>query len=61
LCLDYNLNYQSIEISLPKTDHSLDSYDVYYGMADKRIGIARLDLPKTLPPEGIAEKIDTTL
>ena len=38
-----------------------DRYDVYYGMADNRIGIARLDLPKILPPEGIADKIDTTL
>ena len=26
-----------------------DSFDVYYGMADNRIGVARLDLPKHLP------------
>ena len=26
-----------------------DRFDVYYGMADKRIGVARLDLPEILP------------
>ena len=26
-----------------------DRFDVYYGMADSRIGVARLDLPKYLP------------
>jgi beta-1,2-mannobiose phosphorylase / 1,2-beta-oligomannan phosphorylase len=26
-------------------------FDVYYGMADDRIGVARLDLPAHLPPE----------
>jgi predicted GH43/DUF377 family glycosyl hydrolase len=26
-----------------------DRYDVYYGMADSRIGVARLDLPNELP------------
>jgi beta-1,2-mannobiose phosphorylase / 1,2-beta-oligomannan phosphorylase len=26
-----------------------DRFDVYYGMADKRIGVARLDLPDVLP------------
>ena len=26
-----------------------DRFDVYYGMADSRIGVARLDLPKHLP------------
>ena len=30
-------------------------FDVYYGMADKRIGVARLDLPDILPPEGLAD------
>jgi predicted GH43/DUF377 family glycosyl hydrolase len=30
-------------------------FDVYYGMADKRIGVARLDLPDVLPPEGVAD------
>lgn len=32
-----------------------DRFDVYYGMADNRIGVARLDLPKTLPSEGVAD------
>ena len=27
-----------------------DRFDVYYGMADNRIGVARLDVPATLPP-----------
>ncbi len=26
-----------------------DRFDVYYGMADDRIGVARLDIPETLP------------
>ena len=29
-------------------------FDVYYGMADNRIGVARLDMPDFLPPEGVA-------
>jgi predicted GH43/DUF377 family glycosyl hydrolase len=29
-------------------------FDVYYGMADSRIGVARLDLPNDLPPGGVA-------
>jgi predicted GH43/DUF377 family glycosyl hydrolase len=28
---------------------SPDRFDIYYGMADDRIGVARLDLPETLP------------
>ena len=28
---------------------SPDRFDVYYGMADQRIGVARLDVPETLP------------
>jgi predicted GH43/DUF377 family glycosyl hydrolase len=28
---------------------SPDRFDVYYGMADSRIGVARLDLPDRLP------------
>ncbi len=28
---------------------------VYYGMADYRIGVARLDVPDVLPPEGVAD------
>lgn len=35
-----------------------DRFDVYYGMADNRIGVARLDLPDILPPEGIADNPD---
>jgi predicted GH43/DUF377 family glycosyl hydrolase len=31
-----------------------DRFDVYYGMADDRIGVARLDLPETLPLGGLA-------
>ena len=30
-------------------------FDVYYGMADSRIGVARLDLPEILPPGGAAD------
>jgi predicted GH43/DUF377 family glycosyl hydrolase len=29
-----------------------DRFDVYYGMADNRIGVARLDLPEVLPAGG---------
>jgi predicted GH43/DUF377 family glycosyl hydrolase len=31
-----------------------DRFDVYYGMADNRIGVARLDLPDTLPTRGVS-------
>jgi beta-1,2-mannobiose phosphorylase / 1,2-beta-oligomannan phosphorylase len=31
-----------------------DRFDVYYGMADTRIGVARLDLPQSLPSGGVA-------
>ncbi len=34
---------------------SPDRFDVYYGMADNRIGVARLDVPDFLPPEGVAD------
>jgi predicted GH43/DUF377 family glycosyl hydrolase len=30
-------------------------FDVYYGMADSRIGVARLDVPESLPPGGVAD------
>jgi len=33
---------------------SPDRYDIYYGMADSRIGVARLHLPDGLPPAGVA-------
>lgn len=32
-----------------------ECFDVYYGMADSRIGVARLVLPEHLPPEGCAD------
>jgi predicted GH43/DUF377 family glycosyl hydrolase len=34
---------------------SPDRFDVYYGMADNRIGVARLDLPDFLPLQGCAD------
>jgi predicted GH43/DUF377 family glycosyl hydrolase len=34
---------------------SPDRFDVYYGMADNRIGVARLDLPDSLPKQGGAD------
>ncbi|MGD0616461.1 MAG: glycosidase [Bryobacteraceae bacterium] len=33
---------------------SPDRFDVYYGMADDRIGVARLDMPASLPLEGVS-------
>ena len=35
-----------------------DRFDVYYGMADNRIGVARLDVPELLPPGGIADALE---
>jgi len=32
-----------------------DRFDVYYGMADNRIGVARLDMPDFLPQGGVAD------
>jgi predicted GH43/DUF377 family glycosyl hydrolase len=32
-----------------------DRLDVYYGMADSRIGVARLDLPEQIPAEAVAD------
>ena len=34
---------------------SPDRFDIYYGMADSRIGVARLDVPDVLPPGGVAD------
>ena len=34
---------------------SPDRFDVYYGMADDRIGVARLDLPEDLPTGALAD------
>lgn len=33
-------------------------FDVYYGMTDNQIGMARLDLPDVLPPDGMADSLD---
>jgi len=35
-----------------------DRFDVYYGMADSRIGVARLDVPEHLPPGAPADAAD---
>ncbi|RQV95086.1 glycosidase [bacterium] len=35
---------------------SPDRFDVYFGMADNRIGVARLDMPEYLPPGALADK-----
>lgn len=32
-----------------------DRFDVYYGMADYRIGVARFDMPDVLPPGGATD------
>jgi predicted GH43/DUF377 family glycosyl hydrolase len=34
---------------------SPDRFDVYYGMADNRIGVARLDVPLRLPADGLKD------
>jgi predicted GH43/DUF377 family glycosyl hydrolase len=34
---------------------SPDRFDVYYGMADNRIGVARLGVPELLPHSGVAD------
>jgi len=38
-----------------------DRFDVYYGMADNRIGVARLDVPELLPPGRIADAREGTV
>ena len=35
-----------------------DRFDVYYGMADDRIGVARLDLPEDLPTGARADSLE---
>jgi beta-1,2-mannobiose phosphorylase / 1,2-beta-oligomannan phosphorylase len=35
-----------------------DRFDVYYGMADDRIGVARLDVPDSLPEGGVADSTE---
>jgi predicted GH43/DUF377 family glycosyl hydrolase len=34
---------------------SSERFDIYYGMADYRIGVARLEVPDVLPPESVAD------
>jgi predicted GH43/DUF377 family glycosyl hydrolase len=38
-----------------------DRFDVYYGMADNRIGVARLDMPAILPPGGATDPTEATV
>jgi Predicted glycosylase len=40
---------------------SPDRFDVYYGMADDRIGVARLDVPDLLPPGAVADPPGATV
>ena len=35
-----------------------DRFDVYYGMADSRIGVARLDVPDFLPVGGVSDPLE---
>lgn len=37
---------------------SPERLDIYYGMADYRIGVARLDVPDVLPPGGVADPLE---
>jgi predicted GH43/DUF377 family glycosyl hydrolase len=36
-------------------------FDVYYGMADNRIGVARLDVPEHLPTAGLADRPESKI
>jgi len=38
-----------------------DRFDVYYGMADSRIGVARLDLPEQIPAGATADAPEATV
>lgn len=40
---------------------TLDRFDVYYGMADDRIGVARLEMPEQLPPGISADPPEATV
>ena len=35
-----------------------DRFDIYYGMADNRIGVARLDVAEVLPPGRIVDQLE---
>jgi predicted GH43/DUF377 family glycosyl hydrolase len=36
-----------------------DRFDIYYGMADSRIGVARLDVPECLPLGGVNDSTNS--
>jgi predicted GH43/DUF377 family glycosyl hydrolase len=38
-----------------------DRFDVYYGMADNRIGVTRLDVPEVLPPGSVGDSPDAAV
>jgi predicted GH43/DUF377 family glycosyl hydrolase len=38
-----------------------DCFDIYYGMADNRIGVARLTLPDELPPDVAVDRTKTAV
>jgi predicted GH43/DUF377 family glycosyl hydrolase len=38
---------------------SPNRFDIYYGMADNRIGVARLNVPERLPPGILADPLET--
>jgi hypothetical protein len=48
--------------ALVADDNSLlaDRFDVYYAMADDRIGVARLEVPEHLPPAGAPSSPEVT-
>jgi hypothetical protein len=50
----------SVDVTKPGIDRrddfgAPDRFDIYYGMADNRIGAARLNLPENLPPAALAD------
>lgn len=44
-----NVVFPTGDLGLP------ERFDIYYGMADDRIGVARLDMPDSLPRVGVAD------
>jgi hypothetical protein len=49
-------------MSMTAKRHAMDDrFDVYCGMADNRIGVARLDVPHFLPPGGAADVPEATV
>jgi hypothetical protein len=51
------LNIRHVKPGIDRRDDlgSPDRFDVYYGMADNRIDVARLDVPKHLPSDGLRD------